>query len=51
MIILSKPFEPEELFYRIKNCYLFNKNENKINDKIFFGEFAFNLSNLQLAKK
>ena len=26
------------------------KDENKIDDKVFFGEFAFNLSNLQLLK-
>lgn len=47
---LSKPFEPEELFYRIKKLLSLFKDEVKINDKVFFGEFAFNLSNLQLLK-
>ena len=47
---LSKPFEPEELFYRIKKLLNLFKDENKIIDKVFFGEFAFNLSNLQLLK-
>jgi two-component system, OmpR family, phosphate regulon response regulator OmpR len=47
---LSKPFEPEELFYRIKKLLNLYKDENIINEKVFFGEFAFNLSNLQLLK-
>jgi len=47
---ISKPFEPEELFYRIKKLLNLFKDENKIDDKVFFGEFAFNLSNLQLLK-
>ena len=45
---LSKPFEPEELFLRIKN--LLNLFENLKNQKIkiSFGEFTFDTSNLKL---
>ena len=47
---VSKPFEPEELFLRIKNLLnLFQSNKNIL--KIVFGDFSFNLKTLQLKKK
>jgi len=47
---LSKPFEPEELFLRIKK--LLNLFENLKNEKIIisFGEFTFDTSNYKLQK-
>ena len=47
---LSKPFEPEELFLRIKKLLeLFGDlKNNKI--KISFGEFIFDISNFKLQK-
>ncbi len=47
---LSKPFEPEELFLRIKN--LLNLFENLKNQKIkiSFGEFIFDTSDFKLQK-
>ena len=48
---LSKPFEPEELFLRIKK--LLNLFENLKNKKIMisFGEFTFDTLNFKLQKK
>ena len=47
---LSKPFEPEELFLRIKNLLgLFENLKNKKN-KISFGEFTFDTLNFKLQK-
>ena len=47
---LSKPFEPEELFLRIKNLLdLFENLKNK-KIKISFGEFIFDTSNFKLQK-
>ncbi len=47
---LSKPFEPEELFLRIKNLLnLFENLKNK-KIKIAFGEFTFDTSNFELQK-
>ena len=47
---LSKPFEPEELFLRIKNLLgLFEILKNK-KIKISFGEFTFDISNFKLQK-
>ena len=47
---LSKPFEPEELFLRIKNLLdLFENLQNK-KIKISFGEFTFDTSNFKLQK-
>ena len=47
---LSKPFEPEELFLRIKNLLeLFENFKNK-KIKITFGEFTFDTSNFKLQK-
>tara|TARA_B100000963_G_scaffold45248_1_gene33742 strand:- start:129 stop:809 length:681 start_codon:yes stop_codon:yes gene_type:complete len=47
---LSKPFEPEELFLRIKKLLnLFESLKNK-KVKISFGEFTFDISNFKLQK-
>ena len=47
---VAKPFEPEELFLRIKKLLdLFKTNKN-INKSIIFGEFSFNITTLQLKK-
>ena len=47
---LSKPFEPEELFLRIKKLLdLFENLKNK-KIKITFGEFIFDTSNFKLQK-
>ena len=47
---LSKPFEPEELFLRIKNLLDLFENLKKKKIKISFGEFTFDTSNLKLQK-
>lgn len=47
---LVKPFEPKELVLRINNI-LARTNKNKANSIINFGEFNFNLKNLQLKRK
>ena len=45
---LSKPFEPEELFLRIKNLLnLYTSLSNK-NIRVTFGEFIFEISSLKL---
>ena len=47
---VSKPFEPEELFLRVKKLLdLFDNIKNKKN-KISFGEFIFDTSNYKLQK-
>ena len=47
---VAKPFEPEELYLRIRNLLeLFNQNLNK-NEIINFGDYLYNLSTLQLKK-
>tara|TARA_B100000575_G_C22843041_1_gene493956 strand:+ start:41 stop:721 length:681 start_codon:yes stop_codon:yes gene_type:complete len=47
---LSKPFEPEELYLRIKNLLsLYDSFEHK-NVKITFGDFIFDISNSKLLK-
>ncbi len=47
---LSKPFEPEELFLRIKKLLdLFENLKNK-KMKVTFGEFTFDTSNFKLQK-
>ena len=48
---LSKPFEPEELFLRIKKLLNLFENVNNKKIKISFGEFIFDTSNLKLQKK
>ena len=47
---LSKPFEPEELFLRIKNLLDLFENLRKNKIKIVFGEFTFDTSNFKLQK-
>jgi two-component system phosphate regulon response regulator OmpR len=47
---LSKPFEPEELYLRIKKLIeLFNQNE-KENNIIIFGDYLYNLTTHELKK-
>ena len=45
---VSKPFEPEELYLRIKNLLNLFKTDNKKSNIISFGNFTFNLETLQL---
>tara|TARA_X000000950_G_scaffold4938_1_gene5119 strand:- start:149 stop:829 length:681 start_codon:yes stop_codon:yes gene_type:complete len=47
---LSKPFEPEELFLRIKKLLNLFENLKKKKIKISFGEFTFDTSNFKLKK-
>ena len=48
---LSKPFEPEELFLRIKKLLDLFENLKIKKIKITFGEFIFDTSNFKLQKK
>ena len=48
---VSKPFEPEELYLRINKLLNLFENDNLKNNKIVFGEFTYNLNELQLKKK
>ena len=45
---LSKPFEPEELYLRIKNLLNMYNNSNSNELLIKFGKFMFNLSTVEL---
>ena len=48
---VSKPFEPEELYLRIKKLlYLFDQKNNKTKS-IIFGDYTFNLNTSQLSKE
>tara|TARA_B100001057_G_scaffold366416_1_gene369737 strand:+ start:2248 stop:2928 length:681 start_codon:yes stop_codon:yes gene_type:complete len=47
---LSKPFEPEELYLRIKNLLNLYENSNHKNSLIKFGSFIYNLSSMELKK-
>ena len=47
---ISKPFEPEELFLRIKNLFNFYNDKNNINMHVKFGDYIFNMSNQELKK-
>ena len=47
---LSKPFEPEELYLRIKKLLIFYHNSSSRNIKISFGEYIFDLSSLVLRR-
>ncbi len=48
---ISKPFEPEELYLRIKNLLnLYDDDQNK-SKIVVFGNFNFNLNTLQLKNK
>ena len=45
---LAKPFEPEELFLRIKNFINLYDNFSNKNFRVSFGDFIFNTSSLEL---
>ena len=45
---LAKPFEPEELFLRIKNLLNLYDNISNKNTKVSFGNFVFDMSSLEL---
>ena len=45
---LAKPFEPEELFLRIKNLLNLYDNISNKNTKVSFGNFIFDMSSLEL---
>ncbi|MDC0045383.1 response regulator transcription factor, partial [Pelagibacteraceae bacterium] len=45
---LSKPFEPEELYLRIKNLLNIYNNSNSNELLIKFGKFMFNLATIEL---
>ena len=47
---LSKPFEPEELYLRIKKLLNLYKDNADKKTAIVFGNFVFNISTLQLKK-
>ena len=47
---VSKPFEPEELYLRIMNLLNLYKNTNNEISNISFGDYIFNISNLELKK-
>mgnify|MGYP006088815901 CR=1 FL=1 len=47
---LPKPFEPEELFLRIKNLLTLYKNKDDEKNMISFGNFIFDISTLRLKK-
>ena len=47
---LSKPFEPEELYLRIKKLLNLYKNKTDKKTAFIFGNFVFNISTLQLKK-
>ena len=47
---LSKPFEPEELYLRIKKLLSLYKDNTDKKKAIVFGNFVFNISSLQLKK-
>ena len=47
---LSKPFEPEELYLRIKKLLNLYKDKADKKTAIIFGNFVFNISTLQLKK-
>ena len=47
---ISKPFEPEELFLRIKNLFNFYNDKSNINMHVKFGDYIFNISNQELKK-
>ena len=47
---MSKPFEPEELYLRIKKLLLLHDNNSIKNNFILFGDYQFNTQTLQLKK-
>jgi len=47
---VAKPFEPEELYLRIKNLLEFFDKKSNLKDKINFGDYLYNLSTFELKK-
>ena len=47
---VAKPFEPEELYLRIKNLLEFFNQKSNLKDKINFGNYLYNLSTFELKK-
>ena len=48
---LAKPFEPEELYLRINNILNLYNNLSIKDNKVSFGYFVFDISNLKLKQK
>ena len=48
---LSKPFEPEELFLRIQKLMNLFSDINERSEIINFGDFTYNINDLQLKRK
>ena len=48
---VSKPFEPEELFFRIKNLLKLYSNLNNSESRIEFGNFVFDIKTNNLSKE
>ena len=48
---LAKPFEPEELFLRIQKLLNLFSDINERSEIINFGDFTYNISDLQLKRK
>ena len=47
---VAKPFEPEELYLRIRNLLELFNQDSVVNKLINFGDYLYNLSTLQLNK-
>ena len=47
---VAKPFEPEELYLRIKNLLEFFDQKSNLEDRINFGDYLYDLSTFQLKK-
>ena len=48
---LAKPFEPEELFLRIKKLLNLFSDINERSEIVNFGDFTYNINDLQLKRK
>ncbi len=48
---LAKPFEPEELFLRIQKLINLFSDINESSEIINFGDFTYNINDLQLKRK
>ena len=47
---LTKPFNPKELFIRVLSILKRAKNEDNIDNEIFFGDYALNIEKRELTK-